>query len=77
MDNKMYKEFLELELQWSKNQMAILDEMENKLQEMKKIAKIAVANDLSMNDRKSLNDRMQILKHEYNRLEKQENSVIH
>lgn len=47
----MYKKFLESQLQWSKNQSAVLEKMESKLHEMKVIAEIAVANVLSIDER--------------------------
>lgn len=74
MDDKMYKEFLESQLQWSRNQSAVLEKMESKLHEMKNIAEIAVANVLSINERESLNERMEILKDEYDLLGKQRSS---
>lgn len=75
MDDQMYKEFLESQLQWSKNQSAVLEEMESKLHEMKKIAETAAGNELSIDERKTLNKRMEILNHEYHVLEKSITSV--
>ncbi|MCM3611974.1 hypothetical protein M4S82_12015 [Planococcus sp. MERTA32b] len=69
MDDRMYKEFLESQLQWSKNQIAVLDEMESKLQEMKKIAEYAAENDLSFNERKKLNSHLKELRNEFSFLE--------
>lgn len=65
MDDKTYKEFLESQLQWSKNQTAILDEMESKLGEMKEIAEQATKNDLSGSVREQLNCQLERLKYEY------------
>lgn len=45
--------------------------MESKFLEMKKKAEIAVANNLSMEERETLNERMKMLKYEYDLLGKQ------
>ncbi|TAA72235.1 hypothetical protein [Planococcus salinarum] len=71
MDDKMYKEFLESQLQWSKNQSAVLEKMESKLHEMKEVAETAAGNEVSKATREKLNERMEILKNEYRTLEKQ------
>ncbi|WP_341202113.1 hypothetical protein [Planomicrobium okeanokoites] len=71
MDDKMYKEFLESQLIWSKNQSAVLEKMESKLREMKEIAETAAGNEVSRATREKLNERMAILKNEYRTLEKQ------
>lgn len=77
MDDKMYKEFLESQLEWTMNQSAILEEMENKLQEMKKIAVYAAGDEISKDERETLNKRLKILKHEYDTLEKQRHTEFH
>ena len=68
---------MEEQLQWTKEQIRILDEMDGKLQEMKKIAEYAVVNDLSVNEREELNRQLEILKNEYSFLEIQRNTEFH
>ncbi|WP_422121898.1 hypothetical protein DHX103_08680 [Planococcus sp. X10-3] len=76
-DQDERKEFLQQQLQWTKGQIDILDQMDVKLQEMKGIAESAAGNDLSMDERESLNRRLEILKDEYDTLEKQKLIVFH
>ena len=68
---KEQKEFLEEQLQWTKDQIRILDEMDEKLQAMKKIAEYAAENDLSSSEREELSAQLEKLKSEYDFLEKQ------
>lgn len=68
MDDKMYKELLESQLQWSKNQTAILVAMESKLYEMKKIAEHAVGNKLSASELDSSTEQINNLNQEYHKL---------
>ena len=76
-EQKERKEFLQEQLEWTKEQMDILDQMDGKLQEMKRIAESAAGNDLSVDERKSLNRRLGILKHEYDLLKKRKKIVVH
>jgi hypothetical protein len=46
-DQQEQKKFLEQQLQWSKEQARILDEIEKKLYEMKEIAEYALKHKLS------------------------------
>ena len=71
------KEFLEQQLQWTKEQIRILDEMDKKLQEMKKIAEYAATNDLSVNEREELNRQLEMVKNEYSSLERQRHTGVH
>lgn len=71
------KEFLQQQLQWTKEHIEILDQMDMKLQEMKGIAELAVRNNLSLDERESLNRRLKILKDEYDILEKQKHIEFH
>lgn len=68
MDDRMYKEFLESQLHWSKNQTAILGEMESKLLEMKKVAEYAAGNVLSSAELENSTAQINKLKQEYQRL---------
>ncbi|QHJ69585.1 hypothetical protein [Planococcus halotolerans] len=68
MDDRMYKEFLESQLQWSKNQTAILDKMESKLLEMKKVAEYAAGNVLSSVELENSTAQINKLNQEYQRL---------
>ncbi|RLQ91017.1 hypothetical protein [Planomicrobium sp. Y74] len=77
MDDRMYKEFLESQLRWSKNQISILDDMESKLLEMKKVAEYAAGNELSIEERETSSKRMEILNQEYHILEKQKHTEFH
>lgn len=68
---KEEKEFLEQQLRWTKEQIKILNDMDEKLQAMKKIAEYAAGNDLSSSEREELNTELAKLKSEYDFLEKQ------
>lgn len=68
MDAKIYKEFLESQLQWSKNQISILDHMESKLLEMKKLAEYAASNLLSSAELENSTAQTNKLNQEYHRL---------
>ena len=74
---KEQKEFLEEQLQWTKDQIAILDEMDGKLQEMKKIAEYAAANDLATDEIEKLNSQLKGLQNEYSFLEAQQKTEFY
>ena len=74
---KEQKEFLEEQLQWTKEQIAILDEMDSKLQEMKKIAVYAAENEIPTNEIEKLNSRLKGLQIEYSFLENQRHTQFH
>ena len=73
---KEEKEFLERQLQWTKEQIKILDDMDEKLQGMKMIAEYASRNDLSSSEREELNSELEKLKDEYDFLEKQRHTLL-
>lgn len=66
---KEQKEVLEQQLQWTKKQIKILDNMDEKLQTMKKIAEFAAGNDLSKEEVEKLNSQLKELQIEYNFIE--------
>lgn len=74
---KEEKEFLERQLQWTKEQIKILDDMDEKLQAMKMIAEYATGNDLSSSEREELNIELKKLKDEYDFLKKQRYIELH
>lgn len=74
---KEYKELLEQQLQWTKEQISILNEMDNKLLKMKKIAEYAAVTNLSAKERMNLNLKLDRLKKEFDSLEALRNNVVH
>ncbi|MCQ6277154.1 hypothetical protein JMM81_19965 [Bacillus sp. V3B] len=76
-DQQDVKKFLEEQLEWSKDQARILDKMNVKLLEMKRIAQYVVDHELSAIEMKSLNSQLNDLKNEFHVLEKQLHSVVH
>ncbi|UJF27086.1 hypothetical protein [Planococcus sp. 107-1] len=74
---KEQKEVLERQLQWTKKQIKILDDMDEKLQTMKMIAEYAAGNDLSKEEVEKLNGQLKELQIEYNVLEAQRNINFH
>jgi flagellin-like hook-associated protein FlgL len=71
------KEFLEQQLQWSKEQASILDEIEANLHKMKEIAVYASKQELTSDEVEKLNDQLNHLKNVVQYLEKKLRSVIH
>jgi flagellin-like hook-associated protein FlgL len=71
------KEFLEQQLQWSKEQASILDEIEANLHEMKEIAVYASKHELTSDEVEKLNYQLNHLKNVVQYLEKKLRSVIH
>ena len=76
-DQKDQKKFLEEQLEWSKEQVRILDEIDMRLHEMKRIAEYAVEHELSANEKIRLNTQLKDLKYEVDSLEKQLHTVVH
>lgn len=76
-DQPDQKEFLEQQLQWTKEQVRILDAMDVKLHEMKEIAEYALEHNLLVIEIEGLNNELNVLKNEYSSLEKQLNPVLH
>lgn len=76
-DQQEYKKFLEQQLQWTEVQVRILDEMDVKLHEMKRITEYALEHELSPIETERLNAELNILKNEFSSLEKQLYPVLH
>ena len=76
-DERDCKRFLEDQLQWCKEQDCILEEIESKLSEMKKIAEYALNHELSSLDINELNSQLGNLKNQVKILEKRLQSIIH
>ena len=72
-----YKTFLEEQLQWCKERDRILEQINEKLHEMKRIAEYTLEYELTSVEIDELNDQLNKLKHEIHSLEKQLHSVIH
>lgn len=70
-DQQDQKEFLEQQLRWTEEQACILDEMDNKLHEMKRIAEYVLEHDLSEIEIERLNSKLNVLKREVDFLQKQ------
>lgn len=70
-DRKAQKRDLEQQLEWTKEQVHILDKMDVKLHEMKKIAEYALEHKLSEDEIQRLNGELNVLKSELSSLEKQ------
>jgi len=69
-EEQEHKQFLEQQLQWCKKQNSILEEIEMKLHEMKKIAQYALGHVLTERESEQLNDRLKELESEVHFLEK-------
>ena len=76
-DQHEYKKFLEEQLQWSIIRAQLLEEIDEKLHEMKAIAEYAMENELNQIEVKNLNGQLNILKNEVAALEQQLNSAVH
>jgi Tfp pilus assembly protein PilO len=79
MSNKYqeHKQFLEEQLHWCSERDGILEKIEVKLHEMKRIAEYAREQELSTLEINWLNDQLNELKSEVVSLEKQLHSVLH
>ncbi|MGY0692497.1 hypothetical protein ACW2QC_06850 [Virgibacillus sp. FSP13] len=71
MDNHNQKKFLEQQLQWTREQMLILDEINLILHEMKEIALYTLEHEVTSEEMVQLNDRLNELKETVHDLEKQ------
>jgi hypothetical protein len=76
-EEQEYKQFLEQQLEWCKKQDRILEEVEMKLHEMKKIAQYALNHELTAIEIDQLNGQLNELKREVHCLEKQLHSFGH
>lgn len=75
--NEEQKKFLEQQLQRCKEQDLILAEIEEKLQEMKKIAEDALEHKLTSFELEQFNNRMSVLKSEVKLLEVKLHTILH
>jgi polyhydroxyalkanoate synthesis regulator phasin len=76
-DQEEYKNFLEQQLHWCKEHDRILEEINIKLHDMKKIAEYTLAHELTSAEIDKLNGELNQLKREVHFLEKQLYSVVH
>ena len=76
-DQEEMKKFLEEQVAWCKWQDNILEEIENKLHEMKKIAEYARIHELPLIEVNKLNEQLNTLKQEVYALEQQLQSQVH
>ncbi|WP_033827755.1 hypothetical protein [Bacillus andreraoultii] len=76
-EQRVLKEFLEQQLEWTKEQAYILDQINEKLHQMKRIAVYAVEHNLSDYEINELNTKLDILKQEVHMLEKQMHGTVH
>ncbi|HWL22210.1 MAG TPA: hypothetical protein VNR38_00415 [Ureibacillus sp.] len=76
-DDQHLKKFLEEQVQWCKEQDHILEEIERKLNEMKKIAQYASSYELNEIEVGQFNKQINDLKKEVHELEKQLRTTVH
>lgn len=76
-EQREVKKFLEVQVEWCKWQDSILEEIENKLHEMKKLAEYACLHELTPIEVNKLNEQLNILKQEVYALEQQLQSEVH
>ncbi|MGY0692492.1 hypothetical protein ACW2QC_06820 [Virgibacillus sp. FSP13] len=76
-DKQNHKNFLEEQLQWCKQQDRILEAIEIRLHEMKRIAEYSLQYELTSIEIEVLNDQLNKLKQEVHSLEKQLHPVVH
>lgn len=69
--------FLKQQFQSNEDQIRILDEMNLKLHEMKKIAEYALEYELTPHEINKLNEQLNVLKNEVNALGNQLHTVLH
>ncbi len=76
-NRKEQKKFLEQQLEWCKEQDRILEEIDSKLHEMKRIAEYVLVKELNSEEIEELNGQLNELKREVHSLEKELQSVVH
>ena len=76
-EQKELKAFLEQQLKWAKEQTRILDQIDEKLHQMKRIAIYAAEHDLPEYEIDESNTRINELKQEVHMLERQRNGAVH
>ncbi|WP_186669112.1 hypothetical protein [Sporosarcina sp. BP05] len=76
-EHQEQKNHLEQQLQWTVEQVRVLDEMNVKLHEMKRIDEYALAHNLSAIEIERLNGELDTLKTEFSSLERQLYPILH
>lgn len=76
-EEQEHKRFLKQQFEWCKEQDRILEEIEMKLHEMKKIAQFALDQELTPLEIDQLNGQIKELEREVHFLEKQLHIVVH
>ncbi|WP_428909635.1 hypothetical protein [Niallia sp. Krafla_26] len=76
-DDQEHKKFLEEQLEWCEKQDSILEEIDIRLNKMKRIAEYARDHELTSKEVDKLNDKLNELKNEIHSLEKQLHSIVH
>ena len=76
-EEQEHKLFLEQQLEWCKQQDRILEEIEIKLHEMKKIAQYTLDHELTSLEIDQLNGQLKELESEVHFLEKQLQPIVH
>lgn len=76
-DEQEHKQFLEQQIDWCKEQDRILEEIEMKFHEMKKIAQYALNHEITPPEIDQLNGQLKELESEVHFLEKQLYSIVH
>lgn len=76
-DDQEHKKFLEQQFEWCKEQDRILEEIEMKLYEMKKVAEYAFNHELTSLETDQVNGQLKELESDVHFLEKQLHSVVH
>lgn len=76
-EEQEHKQFLEQQLEWCKKQDHILEEIQMKLYEMKKITQYTLDHKLTEIEIEQLNNQLNELKSEVHLLEKQLQTVVH
>ncbi|HLS07973.1 hypothetical protein [Lentibacillus sp.] len=76
-EQQEHKRFLEQQLQWCEEQDRILEEIENRLHKMKRLAEYSLEYELISAEIEDLNGHMSELKQEVHYLQRQLQSVVH
>ncbi|PLT31072.1 hypothetical protein [Peribacillus deserti] len=76
-DAQEHKKFLEVQLKWCRKQDSILEEIDIRLQKMKRIAEYTRDHELTSKEVDKLNDKLNDLKIEIHSLEEQLHSIVH
>lgn len=76
-DEQEERRILSEQLEWTREQARLLDEMDDRLHKMKAIAEYVKAHDLSPFEIEQKNDELNVLIDEYNELERRYNPILH